>query len=321
MRRARLALTVLAFFAPVAVAAALASSCGARSELYVDEPEPSEEDAGVDARPDVTPDVAPDVPPDLPPDVPVDVPEDGLPACDPDVLYIYLVTSETDLYRYRPDTGVFSLVGNLDCSGGASPFSMGVARSGTAYVIYNDGQLYQVSTADAACETTDFVPGQQGFNTFGMGFAIDDDKQGETLHVAEINFGGPSLGLATIDTKTFELDYIGPFSQNPGNAMELTSSDDGKLYGYVLSSSGSGGFVVEINKDTAEILSSVGLSAGSSSSALAFAYWAGDFYIFTSEGNSSTTVTRYKPSDGSESVVATLNRTVVGAGVTTCTIP
>jgi hypothetical protein len=316
MRRSRLAITVLAFFTPV-LAAALASSCGARSELYVGPAEP-EEDAGPDV-PDAPPDV-PDAPPDVPEDVPEDVPAERLPPCDPDILYIYLVTSETELWRYRPDTGAFSLVGGLGCSDAASPFSMGVARTGTAYVVYNDGQLYKVDTADASCETTGWIPGTGGFTTFGMGFAIDDDQMGETLHVAEINFMQPSFGLATIDTGTFDLDYIGPFSQNPGNAIELTSSDDGKLYGYFLDSTGPGGFVVEIDKNTAEILSSVSVPAGDGG-ALAFAYWNGDFYIFTSIGDGITTVTRYKPSDGSVGVVATLERTVVGAGVSTCTIP
>jgi hypothetical protein len=306
MRRTRLALSGLALFAPLA-AAALASSCGARSELIVDTRAPPDEDAGVDARPDA------------PADAPPDAPEDGLPPCDTELLYIYLVTSETDLYRYRPDTGDFSLVGNLSCSGAASPFSMGVARTGVAYVVYNDGELYRVSTADASCEPTDWIPGTGGFNVFGMGFAIDDDMRGETLHVAEINFGGPSVGLATIDTETFDLDYIGPFSENPGNTLELTSSDDGNLYGYFLNANGPGGFVVEIDKSTAEILSSVPLPTGGGS-ALAFAYWGGDFYIFTSDGGS-TTVTRYDPGDGDVQVVATLSRTVVGAGVTTCTIP
>lgn len=311
MRRPRLALTFLALLAPAA-AAALLSSCGARSDLYVGAVERPDEDAGVDG--------APDAPLDAPPDVPPDVPVDGLPPCDLDLLYIYLVTSETDLYRYRPDTGEFSLVGNLACSGNAAPFSMGVARSGSAYVLYGDGEVFRVSTGDASCESTDWIPGSGGFTTFGMGFAIDDDMQGETLHVAEINFQGPSAGLATIDTDSFDIDYIGPFSENPGDAIELTSSDDGRLYGYFLNSSGPGGFVVEIDKATAEILSSVPLPAGGQGSALAFAYWAGDFYIFTSDGGE-TTVTRYKPSDGSVEVVTTLSRTVVGAGVSTCTIP
>lgn len=321
MRRSRLALAVLAFFSPV-FAVGFAASCGARSELYVESFEPEEEDAGNDAPPDVM-DAPPDVP-DAPPDVmdaPPDVPEDALPPCEPDLLYIYLVTSETDLYRYRPDTGVFSLVGNLSCPSGGSPFSMGVSRTGFAYVIYNDGSLFKVNTANAECESTDWIPGTGGFNTFGMGYALNDDMMGETLHVAEINFQDVSKGLATIDTNTFELGYIGPFSANPGFALEMTSSDDGFLYGYFLKSDGTGGIIVQIDKHTADINIVAEVSAGVSSSALAFAYWGGDFYVFTSEGNSLTTVTRYQPSTGTESVVATLDRTVVGAGVSTCTIP
>ena len=316
MRRTRLAIAALAFFVP-ALATGVFASCGARSELPYDSAEP-EEDAGpdvVDAPPDVV-----DAPPDVV-DAPPDVPEDALPICDPDVLYIYLVTSETDLYRYRPDTGVFSLVGNLSCPSDGAPFSMGVSRTGIAYVVYNTGELFKVDTKDASCDFTDWVPGTGGFTTFGMGYAIDDDKMGETLHVAEINFQDVSKGLATIDTKTFDLSYIGPFSVNPGNALEMTSSDDGFLYGYFLNADGSGGTIVQIDKHTADITQQTQVSAGSSSSALAFAYWGGDFYIFTSDGDSVTTVTKYAPSTGIESVVATLNRTVVGAGVSTCTIP
>lgn len=320
MRRPRLAFAALALALPFTTAV-LAASCGARTGLWVEtfeSPEP-EEDAGpdvIDAPPDAPPDVV-----DAPPDVPEDAPEDALPICDPEVLYVYLVTSETDLYRYRPDTGVFSLVGNLACPGGGSPFSMGVSRSGIAYVVYNTGELFRVDTADASCEPTDWVPGQLGFNTFGMGYAIDDDQMGETLHVVEIHFDSASLGLGTIDTNTFDLSYIGPLSQNPGFAMELTSSDDGKLYGYMLDSDGNGGNILEIDKHTAEVVNLTPLSAGLSSSALAFAYWAGDFYVFTSDGDSVTTVTRYQPSNGSVGVVATLNRTVVGAGVSTCKVP
>lgn len=312
MRRSRLALALAALLAPAALAA-LTPSCGARSQLYVESAPEEEEDAGVDSPPDAPPDVAPDVPQDSPPD--------ALPPCDPDVLYIYLVTSETELYRYRPDTGAFSLVGSLDCDFDASPFSMGVSRTGIAYVVYSNGELYAVSTIDASCSGTDWAPGTGGFGAFGMGFALEDDLTTETLHVAEINFEAPSKGLATIDTETFDLDYIGPFSENPGNAIELTSASDGKLYGYFLDSGGMGGHVVEIDKNTAEIVDSVAVPPGEPGSALAFAYWDGDFYIFTSNQDASTTVTRYKPSDGSVQVVAELNRTVVGAGVTTCKIP
>lgn len=255
------------------------------------------------------------------PDAPPDVPEDVVPDCaDPSSTFVYLVTSEQDLYSYNPATNAFVLRGFVDCPNpnGATPFSMGVDRKGTAYVLYNDGNLYRVSTKDASCEETDFVPGQLGFEVFGMGFALDEvGGLTDSLYVAEISFGQPSMGLGTIDTDSLELSYIGGFTNPPGNVLELTSSSDGNLYGYFLGIGG-GGTVVELDKSDATILSQTFLPVGEQASALAFAWWSGDFYVFTAPGGGSTTVTRYRPTDGTVSVVATLNRTVVGAGVSTC---
>ena len=79
------------------------------------------------------------------------------PQCDPDVLFIYLVTSETDLYRFDPSkVGVsgaqpFELVGSLQCPTGGSPFSMAVSRSGRAYSVYNTGELFRINVKNAAC--------------------------------------------------------------------------------------------------------------------------------------------------------------------------
>ncbi|NUP06604.1 MAG: hypothetical protein HOW73_11165 [Polyangiaceae bacterium] len=241
------------------------------------------------------------------------------PECDPETTqYIYLVTDTTELYSYYPATGAFTLRGFLDCPSGASPFSMGVDREGTAYVVYNDGNLFRASTLDASCEATDFVPGQEGFITFGMGFALDEPGGKEdSLYVAEITFGEESRGLATIDTDTLELDYIGPFSDNFSDRMEMTSSSDGNLYGYFLNTVGTGGWVVEIDKETATIVDSTFIEAGAGASALAFAWWGGDFYVFTAS-NGLTNVTRFDPDTGAVGLVTTLSGNVVGAGVSTC---
>jgi hypothetical protein len=52
---------------------------------------------------------------------------------------------------------------------------MSVDRFGTAYVLYNDGNLYRVKVADASCEGTDFEPGQLDSSP-SMGFARDPTK-------------------------------------------------------------------------------------------------------------------------------------------------
>jgi hypothetical protein len=291
-------------------------ACGARSSLSMGEFDETNPPATRDGGPEV--DASADVTTDPPDDI-ADVVEEGLPVCDPDALYVYLVTQEEVLERYDPSTNVTTPIGTLTCpaSGGATPFSMGVDRRGRAYVVYDSGELFLVDVKTATCATTDFAIGQHGFVKFGMGFALDDNMMGESLYVAEISFQAPPIGLGRIDTNTFVLDFIGPFSQTFGDAMEMTSSDDGQLYGYMLDASGMGGHVLRIDKHTAEILQETPLPVGGAATALAFAYWGGDFYIFTSPGGA-TTVSRYRPSDGSVANVATIDETVVGAGVSTC---
>jgi len=295
-------------------------ACGARTGLPIDD---ETSDAGPDTPVDGGPD-ATDAPKDSPVDIGPDVPEDVVSDCtDPSTKFIYLVTQEKDLYSFNPANGAFVLRGTLNCPSDATatPFSMGVDRKGTAFVVYNDGNLFQVSTKDASCKPTPFVPNQQQFRTFGMGYALDGPTStNETLYVAEISFTNPSLGLASIDTKTFALSFIGPFSSNPANEIEMTSAPDGNLYGCFLDSTGGNGWVVQIDKTNGTILSEkqIPIAAGPSS-ALAFAAWGGKFYVFTTpSGTMSTNVTRFDPTDGSLTVVANLNRVVVGAGVSTC---
>lgn len=309
---------VTAVFAELAIAV-VAAACGARTGLSVGDDTASGGQGGeggvaIDAAPDR--DAAVDAPPDSPEDVP-DVVQEGLPECDPEALYIYLITSETVLYRFDPATNTATNKGFISCPDGTTPFSMGVDRTGKAYTVYQSGVVYELDVATTVCKDIQYPAGQAGFLLFGMGFAIDDDLMGESLYVAEITFGSPSQGLGRIDTDTLELDFISPFSETFGPAMELTSSDDGRLWGYNLDEGGAGGWVIQIDKETATILEATFLPVGDASSALAFAQWGGDFYIFTSNG-AGTTVTKYDPDDGSVGVVTTLAETVVGAGVSTC---
>jgi hypothetical protein len=290
----------------------VAVACGARSELESGEPRGqaghAPKDGGVDADADA------------PVDAPEDAPEDAPKECeDPDTTYIYVVSSETELLAFKPQSNLFESRGFLFCPDtNSTPFSMAVDRIGTAHVVYDDGQLFRVSVADASCEATDFVVGQSGFQRFGMGFERAPGKKGgETLYVAEISFMGPSKGLARIDLDTYELIFVGPFSQNPGDAIELTPTGDGPLNGYFLDNPGPGGTLVEIDTTDATIVSSQPLPVGASASSLAVAWWGGFYYIFTGQGAGST-VTRFDPVSQQTAVVATSPLTIVGAGVSTC---
>ncbi len=314
MRRA-----VVAFAALFLPALPLAA-CGSRTGLLA----PEDEDAAVDARPDRRDAIADrdaadareeDALPTL--DATKDVPKPPPLGCvDAGATQIYLITSQNELLSFYPPTLLFTNVGKIACpaAGTATPFSMGVDRSGTAYSVFNDGRLFRISTSNAACQTTPYQVNQLGFQVFGMGYA--GDQTTESLYVADSDFNNPSKGLATIDTQTFKLASVGAFQpQLP--RCELTGTGDGRLFAFCLKQGTTGSIVAEVDRKTAKVIAADNLVLGNQSNAFAFSFWGGDFYIFTSPGGASS-VTKYDPLAKTETVVATHPSTIVGAGVSTC---
>lgn len=286
-RRVRLALGVMA--------AVGATACGARTGLLDAEGDSTSFAGSTDAEPDV-----------------------DKTGCT-EITYIYVMTEQQRLYRFDPPAARFTEIGEIRCPGATStPNSMAVERSGTAYVVFLDGQLFKVSTRDASCSQTPYVPNQLGWTKFGMGFATRFGGPDETLYVADTSLSS-SRGLAIIDTTSFVLKFVGPFSI-PLGAIELTGTGDGRLFGFSPASTGSrDARIVELSQADATVLSDTRVRTTTAIWAFAFAHWGEDFYIFTAPGGSTqTTVTRFRPRDDSVVDVATLDTTVVGAGVSTC---
>jgi hypothetical protein len=236
---------------------------------------------------------------------------------------IYLMTEEEILFSFDPASLSFKRIGKIVCPavGSQTPFSMAVDRTGIAYVVYTDGNLYRVSTATAACIATSFVPDQQGFRTFGMGFVSNTGGPAETLFVAEDTLSRVptpvSRGLASIDTTSFALSFVAPFSR-PIPYAELTGTGDGRLFGFYTNAQGTGSHIFEIDKTNGVVLAQNDLVVGQPDDAFAFAFYGGDFWVFTSPGGGVSTVTHFSPATLSENNVGTLSATIVGAGVSTC---
>ena len=235
---------------------------------------------------------------------------------------IYVVTSQNQLFSFDPQLAVFHTIGNLNCVDplGGTPFSMAVARHGHAYVVFNSGSLFEVSTLDASCTATGFVPDQLAFRKFGMGFSSNYGGPAETLFVAESSFGTTnSMGLATIDTTSFTLSFVAPFSPDVANAIELTGTGDGRLYGLFIDTNAQfSASIGPIDKTTGDVPSLAPFSTGLTIDSFAFAFWGGAFYVFHAGNGPPTTVTRFDPTTGAKQDVATLNGSVVGVGVSTC---
>jgi hypothetical protein len=235
---------------------------------------------------------------------------------------VYVVTDQNELYSFAPDKVTFTSIGTLSCpSAVATPNSMAVDRSGTAWVNFSDGSLFKVSTADASCSATSFKPGQSGFGRFGMAFATNSaTSQDETLYVVGIEGLAGGKGLAKIDLLTMALTTIGDFSGNlQGQGAELTGTGDGRLFGFFTTSPYA--TLAQIDKSAGATSAAQPLNGVSTGNAWAFSFWGGDFWFYTSNGLSPSTVTRKQTStDGS---LSTAKKDVggfriVGAGVSTC---
>jgi hypothetical protein len=229
--------------------------------------------------------------------------------CAEELKQIFVVTDDNQLHRFAPATKTFTKIGDLSCPADlfSTPFSMGVDRKGTAWVLFNNGKLYKVSTKDASCTGTSFAVGQAGFTTFGMSFARDG--LGETLFVADYD----AKGLGKIDTTSLKLSFIGPYGSG-GGAGELTGRGD-QLFAFF---NGSPARVASIDKATGAVLTSKNLSGVTIGSGWAFAQWGGTFWLFHAPSGSSR-VTEYDFEKGTTTLaVADTGFVIVGAGVSTC---
>jgi hypothetical protein len=243
--------------------------------------------------------------------------------CSEEAKQVYVVSEQYDLYKFEPDKLLFTKIGRLACpASGATPNSMAVDRSGTAWVNYSDGRLFKVSTKDAKCTATTFKPGQSGMIKFGMAFASNAaGSQEETLFVSGIqdstlNDGGK--GLAKIDLSSLTLtpvsDYDGGLAKK---GAELTGTGDGRLYGFFTTIPDA--TLARIEKGSASTSESRALEGVFTGTAWAFSFWGGDFWFYTSSGLPSS-VTRLHAKTGEVEVVKSDvgGFRIVGAGVSTC---
>ncbi|CAN5793023.1 hypothetical protein BH09MYX1_BH09MYX1_27220 [soil metagenome] len=284
-------------------------ACGSRTGLLV--PDEGVADAGHDAKKDVSVDARPDSIPQIDASK-RDSSKNDCP--DADSTFIYVVTDTNELLAFYPPDASFKKVGLLTCSakGGATPYSMGVDRKGVAYVTYTNGQLFKVSTKDAACAPTAFVEQQTNFETFGMGFATKGVGPEEDLYIASAT----SAFLGKVDvTSTFAITSVGEFDPLLDRA-ELTGTGDGRLYAFYAPSPGTSA-IAEVDKGSAAVIASDPLPGVDQGNGWAFGFWGGYFWLFTSPGGKQR-VTRYDPATKGTTIVGGYTSNIVGAGVSTC---
>lgn len=239
----------------------------------------------------------------------------GADDCAASAKLIYVVSVDNYLHSFDPNipgTAAYKTVGPLTCSSSGNPQSMSVDRDGTAYVFYDSGEMFQVSTLDASCKPTSYVhPVQNGFNQLGMGFtATTPDMKDETLYVIS-----PDFGLATVALPSYAVTKLGGLL----TSAELTGGFDGKLFVFEAASA----TVSEVDRTALTTKPVHGFNGLQGTQAWAFSRYAGQFYLFTSPAAGvGTTTTQYDPVMKVEKVRdADIGFTVVGAGQSTCVPP
>jgi hypothetical protein len=250
---------------------------------------------------------------------------------DDGVKLIYVVDTRNQFLSFDPRKlpgDPYTLIGQLHCGSGRSgrPFSMSIDRHGVAWVVYDSGDLYEVSIEDASCRPSTFSPGSGGFGVpFGMGFATDGP--GATTEKLYVTATGGSNALGKIDTESSDLtpNTVGALTASRERNAELTGTSEGRLFGFYPDSQ-TPAFVQEIDPKSGAPIGSQWTLGGErlvGVGAYAFAQWAGTFYIFVTsiddEGRENSTVRMLDPKTGRYQIVREREPwRVSGAGVSTC---
>jgi len=239
--------------------------------------------------------------------------------CSENAKKIFVVSEEDGLYTFDPTIlglGAYHLLGTLHCNPSSSPQTMGVDRSGNAWVFYSAGQLYRVSTTGGVtCTPTSYQhPGSGGPYTLGMGFtAAAPDSHDQVFYMLSATFG-----LASIDiNNNFAVSMT---NKLVGISGELTGGPDGKLFTYEAGN----GRLSEILIGSGYAMQPITtLTQIAGASAWAFSRYAGVFYIFTGDALfSGSQCSMFDPSTNTFQVRdGDVGFTVVGAGQSTCVPP
>jgi len=244
---------------------------------------------------------------------------------------IFVLSDNSELYKFYPEQNKFENLGAFQCGNASGTFSMAVDRLGFAWVMFSNplGKIWKLDVTNVAkCTDPGYNPGQMGVNYFGMAFVSNsqfdqcDQIYGNTFD----GFGGfsegPNIGdFLTVDPMTLQIKKLG---KTNFNGAEVTGTGDGRVFMF---GGANPAKLVEVEKATGKFLETTPLGTLELTNAFAFAFFGGDFYMFTESDNnpgvSKVTHFDYDDSDNNgkqdlTTVVASAPIRIVGAGVSTC---
>jgi hypothetical protein len=247
----------------------------------------------------------------------------GTSGCSAAAELVYVFATDNSIYSFDPPTKTFTKIATADCqTGSMMPNSMAIDRNLVAWLNYFDssdnGSLYKFDlNVKSGCSKAASL--SNGYGQVGMGFS--SDTSGGTAETLYLDGIGGNAGLASFDMTSNSVVPIGTFTSDPnltGQSAELTGTGDARLFGYFTTSPDVR--VAQLSKTNANVLSDTVLNNFPPPADWAFSFWGGDFYLYTSDGVSNSSVVHYSPGPDTVdlSYVSDVGFTIIGAGVSTC---
>ena len=239
---------------------------------------------------------------------------------------IFVLSDNSELWKFYPESNTFLELGAFNCGGMTNTFSMAVDRLGFAWVMFNtpQGEIWKVDVTDVSkCSDPGYNQGQQGINYFGMAFVSNNEfDQCDQIYGNTFDgFGGFQEGanigdFLSVDPDTLLIQKLG---KTNFNGAEVTGTGDGRAFMF---GGANPAKLVEVDKANGAFLEVNPLGNLELTNAFAFAFFAGDFYMFTESDNNQTLskVTHYDY-DGNKALTTVVPQApfrIVGAGVSTC---
>ena len=243
-----------------------------------------------------------------------------VPTCTPGARLTYVVDEAAQVRTFDPSNATpLALKGTLSCPLAGHPHSMAVRHDGIAYVLYSENYsacsgLARVDLNTLGCSAvTAFKCQADGFNLFGMGYALAGPKGEETLFIGSMF----SPELARLDPEAGAISIVGEL---PASELELTGNSRGELWGFSPQPSA---MAYQIDPATGGALQWFDLqgipTGGSGASAWAFAAWGGVFYIFYGHDDSGgSSIYKLTPDGKLTTFLANTGINIVGAGNAVC---
>ncbi len=245
---------------------------------------------------------------------------------------IFVLSDNSELYKFFPETNTFDMLGAFKCGNATGTFSMAVDRLGFAYVMFSSplGEIWKLDVTNVNdCTDPGYNPGQGGVNYFGMAFVSNsqfdqcDKLYGNTYDGIGGFSEGANVGdFLSVDPNNLLINKIG---KTNFNGAEVTGTGDGRAFMF---GGANPAKLVEVEKATGKFLEVTPLGNLELTNAFAFAFFGGDFYMFTESDNNpfnTSKVTHYDYDDSDNNGVKELTTVVteapiriVGAGVSTC---